>query len=59
MAFGRSTNMSRRPVRPDGGFHRDKRRKRLGRRSLLETGKPPAATLFQKLTTALARALGR
>ena len=29
MTFGRKNNMVRRPVRPDGGFHRMKRRKRL------------------------------
>ena len=29
MTFGRKNNMVRRPVRPDGGFHRTKRRKRL------------------------------
>jgi hypothetical protein len=30
MSFGRSKNMSRRAFRPDGGFHRSKRRKNLG-----------------------------
>jgi hypothetical protein len=29
MSFGRNKNMVRRAQRPDGGFHRMKRRKRL------------------------------
>jgi hypothetical protein len=29
MTFGRKNNIVRRPVRPDGGFHRLKRRKQL------------------------------
>jgi hypothetical protein len=30
MSFGRSKNMTRRAFRPDGSFHRSKRRKNLG-----------------------------
>jgi len=36
MSFGRSKHMSRRPFRPDGRFHRDRRRREKASRMTLE-----------------------
>jgi hypothetical protein len=36
MSFGRNKNLVRRPIRPDGGFHRSKRRKTVVSRLTME-----------------------
>ena len=38
MSFGRQKNLVRRPVRPDGRFTRDIRRRSVGKATLLDVG---------------------
>jgi hypothetical protein len=38
MSFGRQKNLARRPYRPDGSFHRERRRKRLNHPFALSNG---------------------
>jgi hypothetical protein len=56
--FGRQKNLVRRPVRPDGRFTRDIRRRSVGKASLLEVGSAKP-TLSMKLTKMIAKLLGR
>ncbi len=58
MLFGRQKNLVRRPVRPDGRFTRDIRRRSVGKASLLEVGSAKP-TLSMKLTKMIAKLLGR
>ncbi len=54
MLFGRQKNLTRRPVRPDGRFTRDIRRRSVGKVTLLEVG-----SQRQSLGTRLAKIVGR
>jgi len=58
MSFGRQKNLVRRPVRPDGRFARDIRRRAVGKNSLLDVqqGKP---SLSMKLAKMIGRLFGR
>jgi len=58
VSFGRQKNLVRRPVRPDGRFTRDIRRRAVGKNSLLDvqSAKPPLGLRIAKL---VARILGK
>ena len=49
MSFGRSKNMSRRAFRPDGSFHRSKRRKNLGTLFTTTDSRSPFSLLLKPL----------
>ncbi len=54
MSFGRQKNLVRRPVRPDGRFTRDIRRRSVGKATLLDIGSQK-----QSLGTKLAKLIGK
>jgi hypothetical protein len=58
VSFGRQKNLVRRPVRPDGRFTRDIRRRAVGKATLLDVGsaKPSLSLRIAKM---IARLLGR
>jgi hypothetical protein len=57
MSFGRQKNLVRRPVRPDGRFTRDIRRRAVGKNTLLDvqSAKPSLSLKIAKLIARLFR----
>jgi hypothetical protein len=55
MSFGRTKNVARRPVRPDSGFLRDRRRNRKPLKSLIEGTAPASNGLLKRLMSAIFR----
>jgi hypothetical protein len=55
VSFGRQKNLVRRPVRPDGRFTRDIRRRAVGKNSLLDvqSAKPPLSVRLAKMVAKL------
>jgi hypothetical protein len=58
VSFGRQKNLVRRPVRPDGRFTRDIRRRAVGKNTLLDvqSAKP---SLSLKIARMIGRLFGR
>jgi hypothetical protein len=55
VSFGRQKNLVRRPVRPDGRFTRDIRRRSVGKATLLDVGsaKPSLSLRIAKMIAKL------
>jgi hypothetical protein len=58
VSFGRQKNLVRRPVRPDGRFTRDIRRRSVGKNILLDVGSQKQS-LGMKLAKLVGKLFGR
>jgi hypothetical protein len=58
VSFGRQKNLVRRPVRPDGRFTRDIRRRSVGKTTLLDVGSQKQ-TLGMRLVKIIGKLFGK